>query len=140
MKRATRISLALAIPTITTLATGCVYTREVETVPPAPIVVAPAAPTTTAAYSEGRWELRGDGSAARPYYWVWVPTGTTVVAPAPPAAPGVVVVSTPTQRVITQADGRWQLYGDGSTDRPYVWVWIPRGANPPSPPRVPEAR
>ena len=36
-------------------------------------------------YPEGRYELRGDGNAASPYHWVWIPTGAT--PPNPPAVP-----------------------------------------------------
>ena len=34
-------------------------------------------------YPDGRYELRGDGTAGSPYYWVWIPA-TTVVQPPPP--------------------------------------------------------
>jgi hypothetical protein len=35
-------------------------------------------------FREGRWQLFGDGGAT-PYYWVWIPSGTT--PPAPPMPP-----------------------------------------------------
>jgi hypothetical protein len=37
------------------------------------------------AYPEGRWTLYGDGTAASPHYWVWVPAGA--VPPPPPPLP-----------------------------------------------------
>ena len=37
--------------------------------------------------SEGRYQLYGDGKSV-PYYWVWIPSGTTPpVPPAPPRLP-----------------------------------------------------
>jgi hypothetical protein len=83
-------------------------------------------------HPNGRYQLYGDGSAAAPYYWVWMPAGTT--PPSPPALPaGRVVTSSAT-------DGRYQLYGDGTTSSPYYWVWVPAGRTvvpPPPPPRRP---
>jgi hypothetical protein len=35
-------------------------------------------------YPEGRYELRGDGTANGPYYWVWIPAGTVSQPPPPP--------------------------------------------------------
>ena len=55
----------------------------------------------------------------------------------PAAAPATVIVtpsSAAAQRVVTYPEGRYELRGDGSTTNPYVWVWIPSGAVPPSPP------
>jgi hypothetical protein len=47
-----------------------------------PVVGGPSAPVATSTadprmvtYPEGRYQLIGDGTAASPYYWVWVPTG-----------------------------------------------------------------
>lgn len=34
-------------------------------------------------YPEGQYELRGDGTANSPYYWVWIPIGTVSQTPAP---------------------------------------------------------
>ena len=55
------------------------------------------------------------------------PTTTTVIVqPGPPA----------TQRVVTYADGQYELRGDGTT-LPYYWVWVPAGSlvsAPPAPP------
>jgi hypothetical protein len=56
-----------------------------------------------------------------------------VVAPAPATAQVVVQMD----RVVATADGRWQLYGDGSTVSPYYWVWVPNGTSPPAPPPLP---
>ena len=38
----------------------------------------------TYTFTEGRWQLYGDGGAT-PYYWVWVPAGSA--PPAPPMPP-----------------------------------------------------
>lgn len=86
-----------------------------------------------AVYQEGRYELMGDGTAASPYYWVWIPN-TVAALPAPPP----VVGAAPTQRVVTYAQGRYELGGDGSASAPYYWVWVPAGTPtamlPPPPP------
>lgn len=47
-----------------------------------PVVVAPA--QRVAAYQTGRYELVGQGTAAAPYYWVWIPAGATALPPPPP--------------------------------------------------------
>src|SRR6266581_876034 len=77
---------------------GCVYGREVEKTTPSPVVMTPAPPapavptvpavaTDRVVYPEGRWQLFGDGKRA-PYYWVWIPNGSTVTsAPPPPSSP-----------------------------------------------------
>jgi hypothetical protein len=66
---------------------GCVYReRPVPAAsPPTTVVVAPTASERVVSYPEGRYELRGDGTAAAPYYWVWIPAGAT--PPAPPPVP-----------------------------------------------------
>ncbi len=66
--------------------TGCFYkrtdTERVATPPPNQVVV--ARPTQRVyTYAEGRYELRGDGTSASPYYWVWVPNGGQNVTPPP---------------------------------------------------------
>jgi hypothetical protein len=50
----------------------------------------------------------------------------------------VVVASSPSNRVVTYADGRYELHGDGTTT-PYYWVWFPSGnvTTPPPPPPIP---
>jgi hypothetical protein len=62
------------------------------------------------------------------------PASTTTPEPAafPRASLG------PQQRVVAYPQGRWLLYGDGSTVSPYSWVWVPTGAAPPPP--APPAR
>jgi hypothetical protein len=58
----------------------------------------------------------------------------------PAAAPTTVVVPSPSttvQRVYTYPEGRYQLYGNGTSDSPYYWVWIPTGAVAPTPPPLP---
>jgi hypothetical protein len=63
--------------------------------PPAPpaypyppgVVVAPTPPSDRVTYTDGRWQLYGDGKIT-PYYWVWIPAGRTVALyPAPPPLP-----------------------------------------------------
>jgi len=55
-----------------------------------------------------------------------------------PAAPTPVVVSqAPSDRVVTYPEGRWTLYGNGTTASPHYWVWVPTGSTPPPPPPVP---
>jgi hypothetical protein len=79
-----------------TMLSGCVY-RE-RTVPAAAVAVPAASPmtvvipaTSTATrvtYPEGVYELRGNGSPAYPYYWVWVPRGVQApMLPPPPPLP-----------------------------------------------------
>jgi len=61
-------------------------------------------------------------------------TERTVPVPVTAAAP------VPGDRVVTYPEGRYQLYGNGSSV-PYYWVWVPNGgtptAAPPAPPPVP---
>ena len=38
-------------------------------------------------YPEGRYELRGDGTAAAPYVWVWIPAGAVLPTLPPPPRP-----------------------------------------------------
>ena len=101
-------------------------------------------PYGTVAYPEGTYKMYGDGTTTA-YYWVWVPKGSSqpVLAPPPvlppnqPAAvvqsgvPGVMptVVAPPPQSVAA-GNGRYQLYGNGTT-QPYYWVWVPTGVPPP---------
>src|SRR5207247_275936 len=96
-------------------------------------------------YSGGRYELRGDGSAAAPYYWVWIPSGAVTMALPPlPQTPVVMappVIVAPAQRVATYQTGRYELMGKGTADSPYYWVWFPTGsAAAPPPPELPRAR
>jgi hypothetical protein len=39
--------------------------------------------TMTVAQPGGQYQLYGSGTAASPYYWVWVPSGATVPPPPP---------------------------------------------------------
>jgi hypothetical protein len=131
-----KIRMIVAAPVLLTLLGGCVYTeRTVEKVPGT--VVVTSNPSDRIVYPEGRWQLYGDGKA-NPYYWVWFPAGTTPPMPPPyPSARGAVVVAAPTPADrISYAEGRWQLYGDGSAT-PYYWVWIPAGSGNPVYPPVP---
>ena len=53
---------------------------------PTPVVVATSGERVVT-YPEGRYQLYGDGKSV-PYYWVWIPSGTTPpVPPAPPRLP-----------------------------------------------------
>ena len=56
----------------------------------------------------------------------------------PAAAPATVIVApTASERVVTYPEGRYELRGDGTTQSPFVWVWIPTGATPPNLPPLP---
>jgi hypothetical protein len=134
------IRLAVAAPLLLAALGGCVYTEKtVEKVPGS--VVVTSTPSDRVVYPEGRWQLYGDGKAT-PYYWVWIPAGTTPPLPPPyPSVTSPVVVTSPPSDRIVYAEGRWQLYGDGRTS-PYYWVWVPAGsagAFPPPPP-LPQGR
>lgn len=131
---------------------GCVAATEpVPTAGSSTVVVSSAAPVQRVyTYPEGRYELRGEGTAASPYYWVWIPTGTAVttvpvlpplvrqevVPSASPATAVVVTPAAPAQRIYTYPHGRYELRGDGTAVSPYVWIWIPTAvtALPPPPP------
>lgn len=156
---------ALTAPLVMAALGGCVWhskeTKEVETreqaspvvmTPPPPSsgpVVMTTGPTPTApappavsgqtdrvVYQDGRWQLYGDGRTT-PYYWVWIPTGSSLTAnPVPPPRP--TTVASRANTVITYPEGRWQLYGDGRNSQ-YYWVWIPTGVTPPNPPLPPQA-
>jgi len=85
-------------------------------------------------YPNGRYELRGDGTASSPYYWAWIPAGAESVAGPPPPPPNVRVA----QRFYDYPNGRYELRGDGTASSPYYWAWIPAGtvSQPPPPPDV----
>ena len=51
------------------------------------VVVTSPAGQRVVNYPSGRYELYGDG-VQTPYYWVWIPAGSTL--PAPPPPPGIV--------------------------------------------------
>jgi hypothetical protein len=107
----------------------------------------------TVTYPDGSYKMYGNGTT-QPYYWVWVPNGVTQPdVPAPPAVPpnqpAVVVQSgtpgvaptvvAPPPTTVAAANGRYQLYGNGTT-QPYYWVWVPTGATVPPPPPLPPRR
>ena len=54
-----------------------------------------------------------------------------------PAPATTVIAQVPADRVVTYPEGRWTLYGDGTTASPNYWVWVPAGATPPPPPPLP---
>jgi hypothetical protein len=67
---------------------GCVYRHETvpAATPSTTVVVSPPASQRVYTFPEGRYELRGNGSAASPYVWVWIPTGA-IPPPVPPLPP-----------------------------------------------------
>ena len=113
------VSLAL----ISGLLGACV-TSETE------VRTAAAPASQTVAYPGGQYKLYGGGTAASPYYWVWVPTGATV--PQPPPVPG-----SPVTQTVAYPGGQYQLQGNGTAASPYYWVWVPAGATVPPPPPLP---
>ena len=62
-----------------------------------------------------------------------------VTAPAAAPTPVVVAQAPPSDRVVAYPEGRWTLYGDGSTASPHYWVWVPAGSSPPAPPPIPRS-
>jgi len=128
---------AIGVALVTVLG-GCVTTEPTPAAAPAAVVVPSTERVVT--YQSGRYELRGDGSAAAPYYWVWIPSGAVVTTlPPVPQAPLVAtppVVVAPAQRVAAYQTGRYELVGQGTATSPYYWVWVPTGATalPPPPP------
>ena len=73
-----------------TVVTGCVYksTQTERTATPSTTVAVATPNQRVYTYPEGRYELRGQGSSASPYYWVWIPSGGQDVTPPPlPALP-----------------------------------------------------
>ena len=68
---------------------GCIYREKVVPAasPSTAVVITPSSVDRVVTYPEGRYELRGEGTANSPYYWVWIPSGTTPpVPPMPPQA------------------------------------------------------
>ncbi len=134
MHRAIQRSAQFIVPAslaAATLVGGCTSMQE-PTYPPTKGAVLGSNPRTVE-YPGGRYQLYGEGTTASPYYWVWVPTGSTPTTPPPPLPPGRVAAASPAQ-------GRYQLYGEGTTASPYYWVWVPAGSTvtpPPPPPRTP---
>jgi hypothetical protein len=127
-------TVAMALIILPLIATGCARREKAAD---RPVVVVPAEPQRVVTHPGGRYELRGAGTAASPYYWVWVPSGATAVTlPSLPPTP-TVVVTAPAQRVATYPEGRYELAGAGTVQSPYYWVWVPAGATPPPPPPLP---
>lgn len=85
------LSVVVAGPLMAALLGGCIYhSKTVEKEVPAPtqtaVVVSPSGDRVVS-YPDGRYQLYGDGKVV-PYYWVWIPSGTTPpVPPAPPRLP-----------------------------------------------------
>jgi hypothetical protein len=68
-----------------TILSGCAHREPAVVVPATPtVVVAPVTSERVVTYPEGRYELRGDGTGASPYYWVWIPRGAAPPSPPPP--------------------------------------------------------
>ena len=78
--------LAVVMMLLVALISGCTTTHvESPMAQPAALPASIIAPDQRVlAYPHGRWLLYGDGRAASPYAWVWVPVGAT---PPPPALP-----------------------------------------------------
>jgi hypothetical protein len=70
---------------------GCIYSEKetketVQQIPSSTVVVSkPVERIYT--YTDGRYELHGDGTPTSPYYWVWIPAGVQVVHNPPPLPP-----------------------------------------------------
>jgi hypothetical protein len=79
------LSASLLIVGGIAMAGGCT-TRESAVVPASspPSVAGTPANERVVTYPEGRYELRGDGTAVSPYYWVWIPAGANPPNPPPP--------------------------------------------------------
>jgi len=73
---------SVVIATLGLLVGTSVPASNTDAQTPGVVIVQPSQPATT--YPEGRYELRGDGTARSPYYWVWIPTGVQSVPPPPP--------------------------------------------------------
>src|SRR5260370_8953692 len=78
-----RVGAALAL--VAMLASGCTVAGATAPAPAALPTSAITSDQRVVAYPHGRWLLYGDGSAASPFPWVWIPTGATPPPPAPPA-------------------------------------------------------
>jgi meiotically up-regulated gene 157 (Mug157) protein len=62
---------------------GC--TVQEPTYPPTRGAVLGDNTPRTVDYPNGRYQLYGDGTTASPYYWAWIPAGSS--PPAPPPIP-----------------------------------------------------
>jgi hypothetical protein len=86
-----RLFSALVGATVALALGGCIYSSKEKTtekqVPATTPVVVTTSGERVVTYPEGRYQLYGDGKSV-PYYWVWIPSGTTPpVPPAPPRLP-----------------------------------------------------
>lgn len=84
MHRAIQRSPRLVVPASLAMALlgGCTAAQE-GTSPPVTGAVLGGS-SYTVEYPGSRDQLYGEGTTASPYYWVWVPAGTTVIPPPPP--------------------------------------------------------
>jgi hypothetical protein len=48
--------------------------------------------------------------------------------------PGVVTGTGPASQTVSYANGQYRLYGGGTSQSPYYWVWVPNGVTAPPPP------
>jgi hypothetical protein len=84
----TRTAAATAVVLLgSTLLGGCVYRTETQVPAASPATTTTVVITSPGGrvvnYPSGRYELYGDG-VSTPYYWVWIPAGSTLPAPPPP--------------------------------------------------------
>jgi hypothetical protein len=133
LQRSASLPLASAAAMSLVFLSGCAESpRPVSA--PTPVVASDA---RVVQHQTGRYELRGQGTAGAPYYWVWIPTGSTLASlPALPAVPTTAVTAS-ADRIRTFSEGRYELVGEGSREAPYYWVWLPTGATAPPPPPLP---
>ena len=82
--RLTSIVLA-SVSLAAALIAGCATSPEPVTTTTTTTTVS-STPPNVVTYPTGRYQLYGDGSAT-PYYWVWIPSGSTTTPPPPPAIP-----------------------------------------------------
>lgn len=85
----TGLAVLVAAPLVLT---SCFYrsheTEKVGQAPPPTVVVQQAPAQREYTYPQGRYELEGNGTRAKPYYWVWIPAGAqSVPTPPPPPLP-----------------------------------------------------
>ena len=65
------------------------------------------------------------------------PADPVVPAASPSSTTVIVQPASTVQRVYTYPEGRYQLYGNGTAETPYYWVWMPAGVTAPPPPPLP---
>jgi hypothetical protein len=87
LSRKTVRTMAASLAGIAVLG-GCIsYTKETSTERAVPVVASAPSTNRVVNYTEGRYELYGDGTTRAPYYWVWIPSGSITTPPPPPAIP-----------------------------------------------------